>query len=129
MAARPLGKRGSWLQAGHLAHVLKERSLLLVGQGAAQLERLLAGWEVQPKPGRPGGPQREPPACCLPASSPSRGWDVGDGAPPTSLRNCFHRLVPVYFGPESQHRWLAGALVRGGEGWRQGRRACGESGR
>lgn len=73
VSTQGLGKGASWLQAGHLAHVLKERSLLLVGQGAAQLERLLAGWEVQTKPGRPGGPQREPPACCLPASAPLRG--------------------------------------------------------
>uniref|UniRef100_F1N2P9 Mitochondrial tRNA-specific 2-thiouridylase 1 n=1 Tax=Bos taurus TaxID=9913 RepID=F1N2P9_BOVIN len=34
-------------------------------------------------------------------------------------------LVPVHFGPESQHRRLTGALVRGGQGWCQGRCARG----
>ena len=58
---------------------------------------------------------------------PSPGVLLEAGLAP-SRSTCLCRLVPVHSGPESQDRGLAGALVRGGEGQRQWRRARGESG-
>uniref|UniRef100_A0A096NKS9 Mitochondrial tRNA-specific 2-thiouridylase 1 n=1 Tax=Papio anubis TaxID=9555 RepID=A0A096NKS9_PAPAN len=41
------------------------------------------------------------------------------------LNISFFRLVPVYLGPESEHRWPERALVCGREGRRQGQCVCG----
>lgn len=111
-------------------------------QVVSQPHLLCVGREAQLNRGPDAG--RDAPRCLVradaggwgtPASLATPRWSTEpppaalrrEGTRPPSLRTCFPRLVPLHFGPESQDRWPARALVRGGEG-RQGRRVRGESG-
>lgn len=137
-----LGEAGREPSNG-LSRVAKAASALLEAQAVSQLHLLCVGREAQPNPGPDAG--RGAPRCLVradasgwrtPAAPATPRWSTEplpaarccEGARPPSLRTCFPRLVPLHSGPESQDRWPARALVRGGEGQHQGRRVRGESG-
>lgn len=126
-----------------LGRVVKAASVLLEAQALSQLHLLCVGRKTQPNPGPDTG--WDVPRCLVRAdagcwrtlaSLATPRWSTEprpaalhrEGTRPPSLRTCLPRLVPLHFGPESQDRWPARALVRGREGRRQGRRVRGELG-